>query len=88
MGGPTGEADKGALRLRFRGFVITTAAGLLAYRELDDVLALTTTGRERLAGARTGKSRRHLLVGLLRQSVFGRLAGGPRRRERRRAVVP
>jgi hypothetical protein len=28
-----------------------------------------------LAEARTGKNRRHFLVGLLRQSVFGRLAG-------------
>jgi hypothetical protein len=28
-----------------------------------------------LAGARTSKNDRHVLVGLLRQSVFGRLAG-------------
>jgi hypothetical protein len=28
-----------------------------------------------LADARTGKNRQHLLVGLLRQSVFGRVAG-------------
>jgi hypothetical protein len=42
---------------------------------LDDVLALTTSGGERLAEERTGRNRRHLLVGLLRQSVFGRLAG-------------
>ena len=55
--------------------LITSDGGLLAYRELDDVLALTTSGGERLAEARTGRNRRHLLVGLLRQSVFGRLAG-------------
>ena len=30
---------------------------------------------ETLADARTGKNGRHALVGLLRQSVFGRLAG-------------
>jgi hypothetical protein len=30
---------------------------------------------EMLADARTGKNGRHALVGLLRQSVFGRLAG-------------
>ena len=80
---PTGAADKGALRLdfdrrlmlQFRSSVITSDGGLLAYRELDDALALTASGGERLAEARTGKNRRHFLVGLLRQSVFGRLAG-------------
>ena len=61
--------------LRFRGSAITSDGGLLAYRELDDVLALTTTGGEILADARTGKNGRHQLVGLLRQSIFGRLAG-------------
>ena len=83
MADPAGEADSGALRLdfdrrlmlRFRGSVITSDGGLLAYRELDDALALTASGGERLAEARTGRNRRHLLVGLLRQSVFGRLAG-------------
>ena len=83
MADPAGEEKSEALRLDFdrrlmlgfRGSVITSDAGLLAYRELDDVLALTTTGGERLADARTGKNRQHLLVGLLRQSVFGRLAG-------------
>jgi len=75
MADPAGEADRGALRLdfdrrvmlRFHGTVITSDGGLLAYRELDDVLALTTSGGERLAEARTGRNRRHLLVGLLRQ---------------------
>ena len=83
MADPTGESKGGALRLdfdrrqmlRFRGSVITSDGGLLAYRELDDALTLTTSGGERLAETRTGKNRRHLFVGLLRQSVFGRLAG-------------
>jgi hypothetical protein len=83
MADPTGESKSAALRLnfdrrlqlQFRGSVITSNAGLLPYRELDDVLALTMGGGERLAEARTGKNRRHLLVELLRQSVFGRLAG-------------
>jgi hypothetical protein len=82
-GGPAGEADQGALRLdfdrrlllQFRGSTITSDAGLLAYRELDDTLRLTNTGAETLADARTGKNGRHRLAGLLRQSVFGRLAG-------------
>ena len=83
MADPTGESKSEALRLnfdrrlllQFRGSVITSDGGLLAYRELDDVLALTTSGGERLVEERTGRNRRHLLVGLLRQSVFGRLAG-------------
>src|ERR1700736_2852823 len=62
------------LLLQFRGCVVTSDAGLLAYRELDDALGLTTTAGEMLADARTGKNGRHAL-GLLRQSVFGRLAG-------------
>jgi hypothetical protein len=48
---------------------------LLAYRELDDALGLTDIAWETLADARTGNNGRHALVGLLRQSVFGRLAG-------------
>src|SRR4030081_2059199 len=63
------------LMLQFRGSVVTSDAGLLAYRELDDALRLTTTAGAMLADARTGKNGRHALVGLLRQSVFGRLAG-------------
>jgi hypothetical protein len=48
---------------------------LLVYRELDHTLGLTDTGADTLAETRTGKNSRQLLVGLPRQSVFGRLAG-------------
>src|SRR3954451_9640664 len=77
------QGDRNALRLdfdrrlvlQFRGSTITSDAGLLAYRELDDALLLTDTAANKLADVRTGKNGRHRLAGLLRQSVFGRLAG-------------
>jgi hypothetical protein len=83
MADPTGEAGKGALKLdfdrrlvlQFRGSAITSDAGLLPYRELDDALSLTDTGADVLSDTRTGRNGRHRLADLLRQSVFGRLAG-------------
>src|SRR6266576_656416 len=80
---PTDDSESDVVRLdfdrrpmlQFRGSGVTSDAGLLAYRELDDALGLTEMAGESVADARTGRSGRHALVGMLRQSVFGRLAG-------------
>ncbi len=80
---PAGESDDSflqvdfdrRLRLEFHVSRITSDAGVLAYRELDDVLGLTELAGSVLSECRRGKNTRHLLTGLLRQSVFGRLAG-------------
>ena len=63
------------VRLEFRGATITSDAGLLACRELDDALGLTETAEECLQESRGGRNVQHRLVGLLRQSVYSRLAG-------------
>ncbi len=63
------------IRLEFHGATITSDAGLLAFRELDDALGLTHTARDYLQESRTGRNIRHHLVPLLRQSIYSRLAG-------------
>lgn len=52
-----------------------THEGLIAYRELDHALGLSAMAGNVLADARTGRNSRHALVGVFRQSLFGRLAG-------------
>ena len=63
------------IRLEFYGATITSDAGLLACRELDDALELTETATTCLQESRGGRNVQHQLVPLLRQSVYSRLAG-------------
>jgi len=80
-----GEAKKVALRvnfdnslkLEFHGVKVTSDAGFLAYREIDDAFGLT----EMTAFTTNGQSNRqkhtaqHSLAALLRQSVIGTFTG-------------
>jgi hypothetical protein len=63
------------LKLNFLGSQVTTDAGLLAYRELDEALGLTKRSAERLQDSRLGQNKQHGLLSLLRQSIYSRLAG-------------
>ena len=63
------------LKLKFVGSKVTSDAGLLAYRELDEVLSLTEMGAEVLTDSRLGQNKQHGLVPMLRQSIYSRLAG-------------
>ncbi|WP_298869183.1 IS1380 family transposase [uncultured Gimesia sp.] len=63
------------LKLKFCGNQVTTDAGLLAYRELDEALGLTEQGADVLTDSRQGRNKQHQLVPLLRQSIYSRLAG-------------
>ena len=71
---PAGEEDDGSLRvdfdrrlrLEFQGSRITSDAGLLAFRELDDALGLTEFAGAATSECRRGKNSRHLMAGLAR----------------------
>ena len=79
---PSGEAKNGGmrllfdrwLRLEFQGAKITTDAGLLAVRELDEMMGLTDMAAALIVEGRMGKNIQHQVSGLLRQSVYARLA--------------
>lgn len=83
MAHPMGESESGVLRLdydrrlklEFHGSKVTSDAGFLPFRELDDVLGLTDLAGECLVDPRSGKNGQHGMTGLFRQSTFGRLGG-------------
>src|SRR4029434_9300292 len=80
---PMGDAKSGPVRLsfnpqlrvEFHGATVTSDAGLLLPRELDERLGLNTLIERHLTDPRTGRNYQFPLPDLFRQSIFSRLAG-------------
>jgi len=65
----------GKLKLEFHGAKITSDAGLLAFRELDEAFRVTEKESAVLSDLHHGKNTQHALLAMLRQGVYRRLAG-------------
>src|SRR5881397_1025582 len=80
---PVGDAEPGPIRLSFNpqlrvefcGATVTSDAGLLLPRELDERLGLNTLIERHLTDPRSGHNRQFPLPDLFRQSIYSRLAG-------------
>ena len=68
-------AFNGFLKVAFQGSRVTSDAGLILVRELDERLGLETLISEHLSDSRQGLNTQFSLADLLRQSVYSRLAG-------------
>ena len=64
-----------SLKVGFQGSRITSDAGLLLVRELDERLGLSQLISDNLTDDRRGKNTQLPLPDLLRQSIYSRLAG-------------
>src|SRR6266851_4824827 len=72
--GPIRLSFNPQLRVEFRGATVTSDAGLLVPRELDERLGLSALIERHLTHPRTGRNRQFPLADLFRQSVYSRLA--------------
>jgi len=73
--GPVRLSFNPQLRVEFRGATVTSDAGLLLPRELDERLGLSALIERHLSDPRTGYNRQFPLPDLFRQSIYSRLAG-------------
>jgi len=73
--GPIRLSFNPQLRIEFRGATVTSDAGLLLPRELDERLGLSALIERHLTDPRTGHNRQFPLPDLFRQSIYSRLAG-------------
>ena len=65
----------GGIKLEFHVAKVTSDAGLLAYRDLDNALGLFDSASTIFSDKRTGRNIQHAMPTLLRQSIYSRLAG-------------
>jgi hypothetical protein len=65
----------GFLKVAFQGSRVTSDAGLILVRELDERLGLEAIMAEHLSDSRHGLNTQFRLSDLLRQSIYSRLAG-------------
>ena len=65
----------GFLKVAFQGSRITSDAGLILVRELDERLGLEALIAAHLSDSRQGANTQFSVADLLRQSVYSRLAG-------------
>ena len=73
--GPVRLSFNRQLRVEFRGATVTSDAGLLLPRELDEHLGVSALIERHLSDPRTGHNRQFPLPDLFRQSIYSRLAG-------------
>ena len=65
----------GFLKVAFQGSCVTSDAGLILVRELDERLGVEAIITEHMCDSRHGWNTQFRLADLLRQSVYSRLAG-------------
>jgi hypothetical protein len=73
--GPVRLSFNPQLRVEFHGATVTSDAGLLLPRELDERLGLSALIKRHLTDPRTGRNFQFALPDLFRQSIYSRLAG-------------